>query len=771
MARKFYRTQTSFGRGEVQPELALRRDLAAYLDGAKRLRNVRLLGQGGWRARPGLRALRTLPAEAPALKADFEFSSSQRYTLLFYTGRMDAYTHPDGEPAGSITGAPWTAAQLAEATWTSQGDVVFLAHTDFQTQILRRTGAASWARENIDWSSRVTGQTNQPFWKFAADEVTLTPSARTGDIVLSTSEPHWSADHVGCRVRYLRAEIIITSVQSTTTARGKVVHSLNRSQRVQVKETREGSYEEDFASFMIGQAVKGDRTDANGEIFSKGDHYLDIVITSGSGTFEGDGENILGPTGELNSEEVEDIAPGPTRDWDEQMFSTLRGYCSAIGYHRDRLWLGAHKSIPNAVLASRTGFPFDMRLSSSVSGESQIEDDAPIFELIGDSPVAKVKHFVSAEQLLVLTDQGPYYVPESEQAPISPTSIAFWKVDKEPVRIVRPGLLDGGCIYIKTSGYPVGVLRPTGNQRRSWESSDLTLMSAHLFNGPLDTAYVSGLQDAPERYAFLVNADGTLAVLHTLAAEDVLGWTLWDTDGEFLRLSAMGTDVLAVVRRTIGGTTRYMLERFELGLDLDSTVQFFGQLLSDEQSILNAGTRRTQNGNRRITEAGGVRLIEQLWPDVTLTPTQLYGGKAAHLAGGTVHIKQSTEYFGTAVVGPTGNFSFESQRDGLFQAGLFFDAVCETLPPELDVAQQSISGRMKRIIVARVHVLESCRFEVKGQMLIAHPPAADVSLPPPTRTGPIEFRFLGWEPEPTITIVRAEPLTLTVLGISMEVAV
>lgn len=771
MARKFYRTQTSFGRGEVQPEITLRRDLAAYLDGAKRLRNARLLGQGGWRDRPGLRWMQKLPAEPPALKVEFDFSVGQRYTLLFYAGRMDAYTHPDCQPAGSVSGGPWTADQLREATWTSQGDVVFLAHQDFPTQLIRRIGAAAWRIETIDWSSRVTGQTNQPFFKFADDDTTLTPSARTGDITLQTSKPHWVPAHVGLRVRYLQAEIVITSVDSATTARGTVVHSLNRSRRVTVEATSEGTYEQDFASFMIGQAVKGDRSDANGEIYAKGDHYLDIVITSGPGSFEGDGENIIGPTGQLNSTGADDIAPGPTRDWDEQLFSSVRGYCGSVGYHRDRLLLGAHRNLPNAFLASRIGFPFDMRLSSPVSGQSQIEDDAPIFELIGDAPVARIRHFVSAEQLLVLTDQGTYYVPEAPEAPMTPTSISFGNIGREPVSTVRPGLLDGGCIYVETSGHAVSTLRPTGNQRRSWEPADLTLLSAHLIRDPIDATYIRGLQKAPERYAFLVNSDGTLAILHTLAAEEVLGWTLWDTPGQFLFLSAMGDDVVAVVQRAIGGVTGYSLEKFDSALTLDAGIDFVGAPLTTDGLVMETGRRVTEAGDARITEATDARVLDQTWPAVTQVPTEDFGGKAAHLAGETVHIIQGTEYFGTSVVAANGNFAFETQRTGTFQAGLFFLTECETLPPELDVAQQSISGRLKRIVAARVHVLDSCRFEVKGQMLIAHPGGADVSTPPPKRTGPVEFRFLGWLPEPTVTITRAEPLPLTVLGISLEVAV
>ena len=74
--------QTNFVRGEVDPKLIGRTDIRLYQQGAKRMRNVSLLPQGGFRRRPATTFEYDLGI-AQAQLAEFIFASDAQYLVAF----------------------------------------------------------------------------------------------------------------------------------------------------------------------------------------------------------------------------------------------------------------------------------------------------------------------------------------------------------------------------------------------------------------------------------------------------------------------------------------------------------------------------------------------------------------------------------------------------------------------------------------------------------------------------------------------------------------
>jgi hypothetical protein len=74
--------------------------------------------------------------------------------------------------------------------------------------------------------------------------------------------------------------------------------------------------------------------------------------------------------------------------------------------------------VPDGLMASRLGniYSFDVGDAS---------DADAIFETIGDAGASTIVQLYSAEQLLIGTDRGLYYIPESQANPFRPTSISF----------------------------------------------------------------------------------------------------------------------------------------------------------------------------------------------------------------------------------------------------------------------------------------------------------------------------------------------------------
>lgn len=201
--------KTSFTAGEVAPELLGRRDLRAWVNGARRLRNVFIQPTGGVVRRPGLRHVAALPG--PAKLIAFEFNTEQTYLLALTAGEMRVFI---GDAEVARVPGPWTAAMLPQLAHTQSADTLLLCHPDMAPQRVTRTGHASWSVQ--PWAF-----VREPFFRFLPSAM-LTPSGTTGAITLTASEPLFRAGHVATRFRLGGKRVVVTAVASPTQATATV---------------------------------------------------------------------------------------------------------------------------------------------------------------------------------------------------------------------------------------------------------------------------------------------------------------------------------------------------------------------------------------------------------------------------------------------------------------------------------------------------------------------------------------------------------------------
>lgn len=213
--------KTTFTAGEVSPELLGRGDLRAYDNGAMRLRNVFIQPTGGVTRRAGLRYVDTAPAAGRLIA--FEFNTEQTYLLVLSHARLDIYF--DGSLVTTLS-APWSAAQVPQVAWTQSADTLLMVHPDLPPKRLTRSGLGVWALS--DWVFYIKNNvTEQPYYKFTDTAVTLTPSATTGTITLTSSVGVFEAGHDDTRLRVAGKEVLITNVDSPTVVTATVIETLS----------------------------------------------------------------------------------------------------------------------------------------------------------------------------------------------------------------------------------------------------------------------------------------------------------------------------------------------------------------------------------------------------------------------------------------------------------------------------------------------------------------------------------------------------------------
>lgn len=213
-------TKTNFTAGELSLDMLGRGDLAAYANGAMKLRNVFIAPVGGVSRRAGLRHVDS--ARGPGRLVAFEFNTEQTYLLVLTDLHVDVYA--DGIKVADFA-APWSQDQIRHLSWTQTADTLLVVHPDVAPRKITRTSHSDW--QVALWSFyEADGIIQQPTHKFAASEVTLRASATTGVVTLTASAAVFQAAHVGTRFRLQQKEVCVTAVTSAITATAEVKQTL-----------------------------------------------------------------------------------------------------------------------------------------------------------------------------------------------------------------------------------------------------------------------------------------------------------------------------------------------------------------------------------------------------------------------------------------------------------------------------------------------------------------------------------------------------------------
>lgn len=223
---RVHTTKTNFTGGEISPDLLGRADLAAFDNGAAALRNVLVHPTGGVSRRPGLRHVGTLPAgaESGCRLIAFAFNTEQTYLLALSDQWLDVYMEGAWVHGFAV---PWTAAQIPQVAWTQSADTLLVVHPEVAPRKITRTGHTAWTIATWDFYMDDDDVIHQPCHKFAAEPLTLTPSATSGTITLTASADVFVAGHVGTRMRIATKEVAISAVASPTEATAEVKQTLS----------------------------------------------------------------------------------------------------------------------------------------------------------------------------------------------------------------------------------------------------------------------------------------------------------------------------------------------------------------------------------------------------------------------------------------------------------------------------------------------------------------------------------------------------------------
>lgn len=352
-------------------------------------------------------------------------------------------------------------------------------------------------------------------------------------------------------------------------------------------------------------------------------------------------------------------------DWEyetgyESVWSDLRGWPSCGAFHQGRLWLGNSGSRPQTIWGSQVSDFFNFNVDTS-------EDDDAL-DLTIDAMTNSVLNIVSGRDLQIFSAGGEYYIPTETGSPITPSKSLIVKSTSHGSSSLLPVSVGGATLFIEARGKVVREFL-YNELEQNFNARNVSILSSHLIRNPVSSAYRQSTENSPADYLYVVNSDGTLAVLNVARDLELEAWSLWETDGHYEEVTTLGSDVYVTVLRTINGSSVRYVEKFDDTFFMDASIKLTSEVATTTWSGL------------------------------------------SHLEGQEINIKGEGFVLNNATVSSgTVTSSLDVQE---IEAGLPYLARVKTLPIQAVVNEKSLAGDWKRLVSVNCLLNETRNIVVK----------------------------------------------------------
>ena len=485
----------SFTRGELDPALFARDDIDIYSKGARKLRNMIPLWTGAARIAPGLKYVDVMVdrensnaviTDSDYIRCtDFLYDASNEvvYTIVVRQSNsisaIDIYY--DDTLQATVTGLPYTNAQIKDIYFAASGDRLLILHESVQIrQLIRGASHTSWSVTTFTPGIYPTFDFSVIGLAANYNNISFTLSAVTGTSVTLTpsSTGILTANHVG--------GILIGFG--------------------------------DYAGVALITAVASDSTTATIRIVE------DFMFT----TLAGNSVSL--------QEKMWNI------DTTTLPVSQNRGWPSRGAFYLNRLMLGRTLVLKNVVAVS-TGGVFDNFDSSEVDALSAFTVS---FNGKGEQSIQSI---VADDSIIFLTTNKLFAQSPLVETPLSATNVYFAPQTQAPCASIEAQTIDNQVLYVsdnKSQVIQAGYL--TDNAK--YAATPASLLANHLF----DTINDAGTWDPKgitTRLFMATQDDGTMLMYSTLIQQNVAGWSLRTTRGNFIQVIGEGRQASNIVQRQI----------------------------------------------------------------------------------------------------------------------------------------------------------------------------------------------------------------------------
>lgn len=593
----------SFGGGELTPEFFGRIDDAKFQSGLALCRNFITLPHGPAANRPGFAYVRAVKTSAKRTRLiPFAYSTTQTMVLEFgdtyirfhtqgatlNVGSVTAWAtatayvigdlrsnggtnyycttaHTSGTFATDLAAGKWYAlsgtiyeiptpyleADLFDLHYVQSADVLTICHPNYAPRELRRYGATNWQLATISFASNLAAPTG----------VSVAATVGTGTT---------------------NYKYVVTAVGDNGIDESLASSSANVNNNLLTT----GNY-----NTVSWTAVSGAK---RYNVFKFSGGLYGYIGQSSGTTF-------------IDDNVAADMGKTPLESYNP--FASAGNYPGAVSYYEQRRCFAGTTNYPQNIWMTRTG------TESNMSYALPIQDDDSINFRVAAREANTIRHIVPLTNLVLLTSSAEWRVTSVNSDAITPTTVSVKPQSYVGASNVQPVVINNQMIYAAARG---GHMRELAY---SWQASgfvtgDLSLRAPHLF----DNLTISDLcyAKAPQPIVWAISSNGNLLGLTYVPEQQVGAWHHHDTDGTFESCCVVAEgneDVLyVVVKRLINGSYVRYVERmgtrqFTSQSDaffVDSGVTFNGANTTATTVTVTGGTVWDGSENLTITASAAL---------------------------------------------------------------------------------------------------------------------------------------------------------------------
>lgn len=538
---------------------------------------------------PGIHSLAFTPNAATIY---VQFQNAANYPALLQSCNVEA--------AGAMTiVTPWLAADLPLVRYDQSADIIYVASDSttivggYQQYKIERRGTHSWSVVQFLAD-------DGPFEIENSSPTALTPSALTGQITISASNPTFYPTHVGALFRLASigqninenvggADQFSDPIQVTglsnqnpgDPAISQRAFTINISGTWAGTVTLQRSVGEpgawiDVTTYTTNQTNLTYDDALDNQIifyrlgFESGNYSsgsADVQLAYSSGSLTG----IARITGYTNSQSVTANVLKPmgallaTTQWWEGMWSTYRGYPTSVLLYEGRLcWSG------------RDNFQGSVSDAYQSYDDTIVGDSGPLLFAIGSGPLDSIHWMLPLQAIVMGGGFGEHFILSNTlQEPLTPTDFNIKTYSTQGSASVAALKKDLECIFLQRSGQRIftvsfnPIYLVSNIDELTAFCPDVTGGGTSSQAGNLVEITKMAIQRQPDTRIHCIRSDGTVAVLVYDKLENVQAWiTLSTPNGvieDIIIMPGIAEELIYYsVRRVINGQAVRYLERFAL---------------------------------------------------------------------------------------------------------------------------------------------------------------------------------------------------------------
>jgi hypothetical protein len=541
--------QTSFGAGELSPNLYAREDIEKYSSGAALMRNFYVDYRGGASNRPGTEFKAECYSSAATRLIPFVFSQDQSYVLEFSATNIRVYQL--GAYVTDIT-SPYTVDALFYLKYVQSADVMTITHPDYPPYNLSRTSLTTFTLEAVTVGPTIAAPANLTASASNAGNLRygymVTALTDNGEESLG-SFPAF-ADSVALDPTNATPKTVKQAWTKVTGAKAYNVYKWGPVPDDQPIPTLFG---------YIGQTKTNSFTDTNiaadysrvppeyRDPFSPG-QITDIdVVLGGSGysgylglTITGDGDGATGyaiadDTGAIVSVVLTNtganyttatVSPASGAATFTATIDSGNHYPSVVTYFQQRRVYGGADSSPELLEFSQIGAYNNFDVSPAVLDSDSITVN------IASRQVNDIKALVPMSTGLIVFTTGCAFLVAggNDNTVVTPASVSAVPQASTGSNDIPPITVNYNILFVQQKGAIVRDMA-FSFQTQSYYGVDRSMLANHLFFGYsiVDWAWA----EEPYKLLWVVRNDGRCLVMTYVPDQEVYGWSQHDTNGLF----------------------------------------------------------------------------------------------------------------------------------------------------------------------------------------------------------------------------------------------